>query len=127
VRKTIAVDQDNIDLLRKQFSELLIASLADFGNMLEEHEAKLLAKFTKAFNNCQNPYKEYGSNKLCSSVHRVTRSARGLPLLSFAEALVGITLLVVPQLGSSTAQYPVLRFNLGCFAAGVIRCTPSYN
>ena len=42
MRKTISVDQDNTDLLRKQYFELLIASLADFGGMLEEHEATLL-------------------------------------------------------------------------------------
>lgn len=64
MRKTIPVDQDNIDLLRKQFSELLIASLADFGDMPVEHEATLLTKFTKAYIHCQNSYKEYGSNTL---------------------------------------------------------------
>ena len=42
------VDQDKIGLLlRMQYSELLVASLADFGVMPEEHEASLLAKFTK--------------------------------------------------------------------------------
>ena len=45
MRKTIAVDQDKICLLRTQYSEVLIAY---FGDMPEEHESSLLSKFTKA-------------------------------------------------------------------------------
>jgi hypothetical protein len=33
MRKTITVDQNNIALTRKQFSEQLISALADFGDM----------------------------------------------------------------------------------------------
>jgi hypothetical protein len=38
MRKTITVDQYNIALTRKQFSEQLIAALADYGEIPAEHE-----------------------------------------------------------------------------------------
>ncbi len=64
MRKTITVDQYNIALTRKQFSEQLIAALADYGEIPAEHEATLLSKFVSVFTNFHNPHKEYGSNRL---------------------------------------------------------------
>ena len=64
MRKTITVDQYNIALTRKQFSEQLIAALADYGEIPTEHEATLLSKFVSVFTNFHNPHKEYGSNRL---------------------------------------------------------------
>ena len=39
MRKTITVDQANIALTRKQFSEQLISALADYGDMPADSEA----------------------------------------------------------------------------------------
>jgi len=41
MRKTIAVDQTNIALIRKQFSEQLISALVDYGDMPADLEALL--------------------------------------------------------------------------------------
>ena len=38
MRKTIKVDPNNIALLRKQFSEVLIAASDEYGDMPEENE-----------------------------------------------------------------------------------------
>ena len=62
--KTITVDQANIALTRKQFSEQLISALADYGDMPADSEALLLSKFEKVFTHFHNPRKDYGSNRL---------------------------------------------------------------
>ena len=64
MRKTITVDQYNITLIRKQFSEQLIAALADCGEIPIEHEAALLSKFVSVFTHFHNPHKDYGPNRL---------------------------------------------------------------
>jgi hypothetical protein len=68
MRKTITVDQANIALTRKQFSEQLISALADFGDILADSEALLLSKFEMVFTHFHNPHKYYGSNRLFQSV-----------------------------------------------------------
>ena len=67
MRKTITVNQYNIALTRKQFSEQLIAALVDYGEIPIEHEAALLSKFVSVFTHFHNPHKDYGSNRLCST------------------------------------------------------------
>ena len=47
----------------KQFSEQLIAALADYGEILIEHEATLLSKFVSVFTHFHNPNKDYGSRR----------------------------------------------------------------
>ncbi len=54
---TITVDQANIALTRKQFSEQLISALADYGDMPVDSEALLLSKFEKVFTHFYNPHK----------------------------------------------------------------------
>jgi len=49
MRKTIKVDQNNIALLRKQFSETLIAASDEYGDMPEEYEEELLGRFMNTF------------------------------------------------------------------------------
>jgi hypothetical protein len=55
MRTTITVDQNNIALARKQFSEQLISALVDFGNMPADSEALLLSKFEKVLTNFHYP------------------------------------------------------------------------
>ena len=45
MRKTITVDQNNIELILKQFSEQFISVLAEFGDMSVDSESLLLSKF----------------------------------------------------------------------------------
>ena len=51
MRTTITVDQNNIALIRKQFSQQLISALAEFGDMPADSEALHLGKFEKVFTN----------------------------------------------------------------------------
>ena len=67
MRKTITVDQNNIALTRKQFSEQLISTLADYCDMPADSKALLLNKFEKVFTHFHNPHKDYGSNRLFQS------------------------------------------------------------
>ena len=62
MRKTITVNQANIALTRKQFSEQVISALVDYGDMPADSEAQLLSKFEKVFT-----HKDYGSNRLFQS------------------------------------------------------------
>ena len=55
MRTTITVDQNNIALTRKQFSEQLISA---------DSEALLFSNFEKVFTNFHNPRKDYGSNRM---------------------------------------------------------------
>ena len=64
MRKPITVDQANIALTRKQFSEQLISALADFGDMPADSEGLLLSKFEKVFTHFHNPHKDYGSKRM---------------------------------------------------------------
>ena len=64
MRKTTTVNQANIALSRKQFSEQLISALADYGDMPADSEALLLSKFEKVCTQFHNPRKDYGSNRL---------------------------------------------------------------
>ena len=64
MRTTITVNQNNIALTRKQFSEQLVPALADFGDMPADSEALPLSKFEKVFTNFHNPRKDYGSNRM---------------------------------------------------------------
>ena len=59
MRKTITVDQANIALTRKQFSEQLLLS-----ELLADSEALLLSEFEKVFTHFHNPHKDYGSIRL---------------------------------------------------------------
>jgi hypothetical protein len=49
MRKIITVDQANIALTRKQFSEQLISAVTDFVDMSADSEALLLSKFEQQF------------------------------------------------------------------------------
>ena len=57
--QAITVDQHNIALTRKQFSEQLIAALVDFSEMPVKHEA-----FVSVFTHYHNPHKEFDSSRL---------------------------------------------------------------
>ena len=57
MRKTTTVDQANIALTRKQFSEQLISALADYGDMPANLKRSSLTSITLAS-------KDYGSNRL---------------------------------------------------------------
>ena len=63
MRKTIKVDPNNIALLRKQFSEVLIASADEYGDMPEENEEELLGRFVNTFTYKYNPSRDFGSNR----------------------------------------------------------------
>ena len=55
--------RSSIGLLRKLYSEHLITSFSDIGDMPVEHEVTLLSKFSKVFTNFHYPHKDWGSNK----------------------------------------------------------------
>jgi hypothetical protein len=55
MRKTITVDQNNIALTRKQFSEQLISAIADLGDIPAESEVLPLSNFEKMFTNFHKP------------------------------------------------------------------------
>ena len=63
MRKAIKDDQNSIALLRKQFSETLIAASDEYGDMLEEHEEELLGRFVNTFTYKSNPSRDFGSNR----------------------------------------------------------------
>ena len=63
MRKTIKVDPNNIALLRKQFSEVLIASADEYGDMPEENEEELLVRLVKTFTYKYNTSRDFDSNR----------------------------------------------------------------
>ena len=64
MRKTITIDQVNIALTRKQFSEQLILALVDFDDMPADSEVLLRSKFEKVFTHFHNHHKDYGFNRM---------------------------------------------------------------
>jgi hypothetical protein len=55
MQTTITVYQSNIALTHKQFSEQLILTLTDLGDMPADSVALLLSKFEKVFTNYFHP------------------------------------------------------------------------
>ena len=62
-KKTIKVDQNNITLLHKQFSETLIAASDEYSDILKEYEEELLGRFVNTFTYKHNPSRDFGSNR----------------------------------------------------------------
>ena len=52
--KWAALYQTNIDQLRKSYSEHLISTMVDYGDMPEDRESLLLEKFAKVFDHFSN-------------------------------------------------------------------------
>ena len=62
-KKTIKVDQNNITLLHKQFSETLIAASDEYSDILKEYEEELFGRFVNTFTYKHNPSRDFGSNR----------------------------------------------------------------
>jgi hypothetical protein len=126
MRTTITVDQNNIALTRKQFSEQLISALADFGDMSADSEALLLSKFEKVFTNFHKPRKDYGSNRLFqndlkealerNAAYTTKPSLQGLPLCYTSRVIVTTPMLIpcIACIASQRATVPLHSPSLLC-------------